>query len=44
MPESEVLITTEVTLSMIVFALVNVALMSGRIFAAWSDRRKGSPS
>jgi cellulose synthase (UDP-forming) len=37
-PESEVLITTEVTLGMVTFALINVVLMSGRLYAAWVDR------
>lgn len=41
-PESEVLITTEVTLGMLTFAIMNAFLMSGRLYAAWSDRaRKG---
>jgi cellulose synthase (UDP-forming) len=38
MPESEVLITTEVTLGMVTFAMINAALMSGRLYAAWVDR------
>lgn len=38
MPESEVLITTEVTLGMITFAGLNALLMSGRLYAAWVDR------
>ncbi|HEX8153774.1 MAG TPA: glycosyltransferase [Thermoanaerobaculia bacterium] len=37
-PESEVLITTEVTLGMVTFAMVNAVLMSGRLYAAWVDR------
>jgi cellulose synthase (UDP-forming) len=37
-PESEVLITTEVTLGMIAFAGINALLMSGRLYAAWADR------
>jgi cellulose synthase (UDP-forming) len=37
-PESEVLITTEVTLGMVAFALINGVLMSGRLYAAWTDR------
>jgi cellulose synthase (UDP-forming) len=37
-PESEVLITTEVTLGMVTFAVVNTVLMSGRLYAAWVDR------
>ena len=41
LPESEVLITTEVTLGMVAFALVNVLLMSGRLYAAWVDRERG---
>lgn len=40
-PESEVLITTEVTLGMVTFALMNVVLMSGRLYAAWVDRDRG---
>jgi cellulose synthase (UDP-forming) len=40
-PESEVLITTEVTLGMVTFALMNVVLMSGRLYAAWTDRDRG---
>jgi cellulose synthase (UDP-forming) len=40
-PESEVLITTEVTLGMVTFALVNALLMSGRLYAAWVDRTRG---
>lgn len=48
-PESEVLITTEVTLGMVTFAIINVFLMSGRLYAAWVDRVKidrvkGEPS
>jgi cellulose synthase (UDP-forming) len=38
LPESEVRITTEVTLGMTVFTFVNVILMSGRLYAAWVDR------
>jgi cellulose synthase (UDP-forming) len=41
MAESEVLITTEVTLGMVTFALMNVVLMSGRLYAAWNDRDRG---
>ena len=37
-PESEVRITTELTLGMAAFALLNVVLMSGRIYAAWKGR------
>jgi cellulose synthase (UDP-forming) len=40
-PESEVLITTEVTLGMVAFALINAVLMSGRLYAAWTDRNAG---
>jgi cellulose synthase (UDP-forming) len=39
-PESEVLITTEVTLGMTAFAIVNAVLMSGRLYAAWTDRAR----
>jgi len=42
-PESEVRITTEVTLGMLSFLLVNGLFMSGRIYAAWVDR-EGSKS
>jgi cellulose synthase (UDP-forming) len=38
LPESEVLITTEVTLGMLAFAMINAVLMSGRLYAAWTDR------
>jgi cellulose synthase (UDP-forming) len=38
LPESEVLITTEVTLGMVTFATMNALLMSGRLYAAWLDR------
>lgn len=41
LPESEVLITTEVTLGMVAFAMINAALMSGRLYAAWTDRDQG---
>ena len=41
-PESEVLITTEVTLGMIGFAMVNMVMMSGRLYAAWTDRDRGA--
>lgn len=42
LPESEVLITTEVTVGMMTFATINALLMSGRLYAAWTDRaRKG---
>ncbi|HEX8407840.1 MAG TPA: glycosyltransferase family 2 protein [Thermoanaerobaculia bacterium] len=40
LPESEVLITTEVTLGMVSFAVINIVLMSGRLYAAWLDREK----
>ena len=38
LPEAEVLITTEVTVGMLIFMLVNCVLMSGRVYAAWRDR------
>jgi cellulose synthase (UDP-forming) len=38
--ESEVRITTEVTYTMIAFVLLNAVLMSGRIYAAWTDRER----
>ena len=43
-PESEVLITTEVTLGMATFAIMNVLLMSGRLYAAWIDRARRGES
>lgn len=39
-PEAEVLITTEVTFGMIAFLLMNIILMSGRLYAAWCDRER----
>ena len=39
-PESEVLITTEVTLGMVMFATINTVLMSGRLYAAFVDSRR----
>ena len=39
-PESEVLITTEVTVGMVMFLMINVVLMSGRVYAAWIDSRE----
>lgn len=39
-PESEVLITTEVTLGMVSFAIINAVLLSGRLYAAWTDRAR----
>jgi cellulose synthase (UDP-forming) len=41
LPESEVLITTEVTLGMVSFAVINAVLISGRLYAAWVDRTRG---
>ena len=35
--ESEVLITTEVTFGMLMFLMINIVLMSGRVYAAWID-------
>ena len=43
-PESEVLITTEVTLGMVAFAIINAVLMSGRLYAAWIDRSRREDS
>ncbi len=40
MSEAEVRITTEVTGGMIAFAAVNVAFMSGRLYAAWTDSER----
>ncbi|HEX8169766.1 MAG TPA: glycosyltransferase [Thermoanaerobaculia bacterium] len=43
-PEAEVLISTEVTLGMITFAVLNAVLMSGRLYAAWVDRTRKEDS
>jgi len=43
-PEAEVLITTEVTLGMVTFAIINALLMSGRLYAAWTDRARKEDS
>lgn len=40
-PESEVLITTEVTVGMVLFLMINIVLMSGRVYAAWVDSGAG---
>ncbi len=40
--ESEVLITTEVTVGMVLFLMINIVLMSGRIYAAWVDSEESS--
>ncbi|HEY3057211.1 MAG TPA: glycosyltransferase family 2 protein [Thermoanaerobaculia bacterium] len=39
-PESEVLIATEVTVGMVMFLMLNIILMSGRVYAAWIDSRE----
>jgi cellulose synthase (UDP-forming) len=39
-PEAEVLIATEVTVGMVAFLLMNIVLMSGRVYAAWIDSRQ----
>jgi cellulose synthase (UDP-forming) len=39
LPEAEVRITTEVAAGMIAFLMINVVFMSGRLYAAWKDRR-----
>ena len=39
-PESEVLITTEVTLGMVFFMFVNSIFMSGRLYAAWKGSER----
>lgn len=41
-PESEVLITTEVTVGMVIFLMINIVLMSGRVYAAWVDSSESS--
>lgn len=38
LPEAEVRITTEVTAGMLAFLLLNCVLVSGRLYAAWTDR------
>jgi cellulose synthase (UDP-forming) len=38
--ESEVRITTEVTFGMLSFVVMNMVLMSGRLYAAWVDRER----
>jgi len=40
MPEAEVRITTEVAAGMAGFLMINVAFMSGRLYAAWKDRAR----
>ena len=40
LPESEVRITTVVTFGMLSFVLMNMVLMSGRLYAAWVDRER----
>jgi cellulose synthase (UDP-forming) len=42
-PEAEVRISTEVTLGMLGFLVLNVVFMGGRVYAAWQDRPKGAP-
>lgn len=42
-PEPEVLITTEVTVGMVMFLMINIVLMSGRVYAAWLDSREAHP-
>ncbi|HQQ77458.1 MAG TPA: cellulose synthase catalytic subunit [Thermoanaerobaculia bacterium] len=41
-PEAEVRISTEVTLGMLGFLVLNVVFMSGRIYAAWQGRPRGT--
>lgn len=41
-PEAEVLISTEVTVGMVLFLMINIVLMSGRIYAAWVDSEESS--
>ncbi len=38
--EAEVRMTTEVTLGMVAFTILNAIFMSGRIYAAWQDREQ----
>lgn len=40
-PEAEVRISTEVTLGMLGFLVLNAIFMGGRLFAAWQDRARG---
>lgn len=42
--EAEVRITTEVTAGMIAFVVVNIAFMSGRLYAAWTDSERKRPA
>jgi cellulose synthase (UDP-forming) len=39
-PEAEVRISTEVTLGMLGFLVLNSIFMGGRVYAAWQDRRR----
>lgn len=39
-PEAEVRLTTEVTLGMVAFTILNAIFMGGRIYAAWQDRER----
>jgi len=43
-PEPEVLIRTEITMGMVAFAMINAVLMSGRLYAAWTDRARKEDS
>lgn len=42
--EAEVLIATEVTVGMVLFLMMNIVLMSGRVYAAWVDSREEEPA
>jgi cellulose synthase (UDP-forming) len=42
-PEAEVRISTEVTLGMLGFLVLNAVYMSGRLWAAWQDRARRAP-
>ncbi|HSN68112.1 MAG TPA: glycosyltransferase family 2 protein, partial [Thermoanaerobaculia bacterium] len=41
MPEAQVRISTEATAGMLLFLTMNAIFMSGRLWAAWSDRDRG---
>jgi cellulose synthase (UDP-forming) len=40
-PEAEVRISTEATIGMLGFLVLNSVFMGGRVYAAWQDRQKG---
>ncbi len=42
--EAEVRITTEATAGMLAFVAINIAFMSGRLYAAWTDSQPKKPA